>query len=150
MSFVIAPDRSAWPKNAYIKTPEALPRGGDRETRNHKTNVVPAKIGGGKCCRSWSTIRNLLTYDPLFSSLIITVGHLWRSYDENMMVKSLPSLMNYNDNFSKITITFYDDIGSSSSYPLWQFNIVTSALARPHQILHGQSYVAKNQLDLIW
>jgi hypothetical protein len=41
--------RSAWPKNAYIKTPPPLgdrDRGG-KETWNTETEAVPANIGGG-------------------------------------------------------------------------------------------------------
>jgi hypothetical protein len=32
---------------SYINTPEAFPRGGGGETRNHETKDVPAKIGEG-------------------------------------------------------------------------------------------------------
>jgi hypothetical protein len=47
MSSIFALDRLAWPKNAYIKTPKAFPRGGGRETWNHETEVLSVKIGGG-------------------------------------------------------------------------------------------------------
>jgi hypothetical protein len=52
MSPVFISDWSAWPKNAYIKTPpEAFSWGGSEETRNHEIEVVPAKIGGGNAAR---------------------------------------------------------------------------------------------------
>jgi hypothetical protein len=40
-------DWSAWPKNAYIKTPRGVPWGCGGETWNHETKDVPTKIGGG-------------------------------------------------------------------------------------------------------
>jgi hypothetical protein len=48
MSSVFILDWSAWPKNAYIKTPPrcSLERGGG-ETRKREIEVVLAKIGGG-------------------------------------------------------------------------------------------------------
>jgi hypothetical protein len=47
MSSVFISDWSAWPKNTYRNTPEAFSQGGSRETWNHETEAIPAKIGGG-------------------------------------------------------------------------------------------------------
>jgi hypothetical protein len=47
LSSVLISDWQAWPKNHYIKTPEAFSWGGGTEKWNHETEIEHAKIGGG-------------------------------------------------------------------------------------------------------
>jgi hypothetical protein len=49
---IFVPTCSAFPKNAYIHTPWTITIRGSGETRNTEIEAIPAKIGGGKCCRS--------------------------------------------------------------------------------------------------
>jgi hypothetical protein len=93
------------------------------------------------------TTRNVLTSDPLISSLNRHNGWSMKILWWKMIVKNGTSLMIEHDESTRIVIIVYDDIGPS--WRLWRISIIMGNLRRPHQ-QSDVAYTWQETTSAIW